>query len=89
MCVTIVQISIELGQTVSSVEARWMQTLTRAGDVSLSYELWEYEIPSGVDSKPPRSPPYGPPIDHVPAIGSPVSAMAITESAAANSGPKL
>jgi uncharacterized beta-barrel protein YwiB (DUF1934 family) len=41
MSVTIVQISIELDQTVSSVEARWMQTLTRAGDVSLSYELWE------------------------------------------------
>jgi len=60
-------------------------------DASLSYVLCEYDIPSGLVSRPSRIGIPGEndsPIDHVPAIGSPVKAIAITASAAANSGPR-
>jgi hypothetical protein len=47
-------------------------------------------IPSGVDRSPPKSPGVnGPPIDHLCMVGSPVKAIATTDSAAANSAPKL
>lgn len=47
-------------------------------------------MPEGLESRPPsKLGEYEPPIDQVPAMGSPVSAMAMTASAAANSFPRL
>jgi hypothetical protein len=68
---------------------KWL--LTRTMDASLSYVLCEYDIPSGLVSRPSRIGIPGendPPIDHVSAIGSPVKAIAMTASAAPNSGPR-
>jgi hypothetical protein len=87
--ITTVQVRIRLAILVGSTpESR--DRFTRAGDVSLSYVLCDFEMPLGFERRPPkRLGGYGPPIDQVPPVGSPVKPMAMTERAAANSGPKL
>ena len=51
--------------------------------------IMRQEMPSGEVSRPIREPEYGPPIDQICAMGSPVMAIAMTDSAAVNSSPKL
>jgi hypothetical protein len=47
-------------------------------------------MPLGFERRPPkRLGGYGPPIDQVPPVGSPVKPIAMADRAAANSGPKL